>query len=732
MRTRRGVRPAQLLALAAGLIALLALIGYAYSAAALAGVEQFIPMALNTAIAFALLSVGILCARPDRGLMAVVTSAGAGGVMARRLLPAAILIPRGRRVGAVARPAARAILDQVMGLSLFVLANIVIFTALIWWNAASLDRMDRERRRAERRLAAQYTATRVLAESPRLADAVPGDPPGGLREPGLGGRGHVAGGPAGRRAALQRPVARARRPGSDEFAALSRRTTFAPGVGLPGRVWAERQAGLDPGRRPATRTSRGRRPRPARGCTPRSPSRSPSAARSWASWSSSAARSRSPTTTCSGCSPPSAARSASSSSASRRRRRRPERHLLHSLLDTVPDTIYFKDAESRFIRVSKALADRFGLGDPAAAVGKTDFDFFTEEHARPAFEDEQEVMRTGQAVVGKEEKETWGGGRSSWVSTTKMPLRDPEGRVVGTFGISRDITAAKRAEEALRQGEERFRSLVEATAAIVWNTPASGEFEAEQPGWSAFTGQTFDQLKGWGWLDAVHPDDRPNTARVWSAAVAARSLYQVEHRLRRHDGEYRHMLVRAVPILDEAGRHPGVGRRPHRHRRRERAEAALREARGAGPACCSNRPARALYGDRHARAAARSSTGRRPRCSADRRRGGARPERPRRSSTTPAPTARAVPRGGLPDLPGDPGRARAAGVDRRGPVAAGRDVLPGRVRLVPTPRRRRVGQGRRRQLHGHHRAQAGRGGAGAGPRRPPRRPTGPRASSWPT
>src|SRR5262249_22452000 len=95
--------------------------------------------------------------------------------------------------------------------------------------------------------------------------------------------------------------------------------------------------------------------------------------------------------------------------------------------------------------------------------------------------------------------------------------------------------------------------LVEATTAIVWNTPASGEFEVEQPRWSDFTGQTFEQLKGWGWLDAVHPDDRPDTARVWSAAVAGRSLYQVEHRLRRHDGAYRHMLVRAVPILDDRG-----------------------------------------------------------------------------------------------------------------------------------------------------------------------------------
>jgi len=109
------------------------------------------------------------------------------------------------------------------------------------------------------------------------------------------------------------------------------------------------------------------------------------------------------------------------------------------------------------------------------------------------------------------------------------------------------------AEEAVRESEERYRSLVEATAAVVWSTPASGEFEVEQPGWSAFTGQTFNELKGWGWLDAVHPDDRSNTRRVWSRAVEARSAYEVEHRLRRGDGEFRHMVVRGVPILDADG-----------------------------------------------------------------------------------------------------------------------------------------------------------------------------------
>jgi PAS domain S-box-containing protein len=144
--------------------------------------------------------------------------------------------------------------------------------------------------------------------------------------------------------------------------------------------------------------------------------------------------------------------------------------------------------------------------------------------------------------------------------------------------LRREIEQFQRAGDGLRLGEERYRSLVEVITAIVWNTPASGEFEVEQPRWGEFTGQTFEQLKGWGWLDAVHPDDRPNTARVWSAAVASRSLYEVEHRLRRHDGAYRHMQVRAVPILDDRGSiREWVGVHTDITIQRE-AEAALREA----------------------------------------------------------------------------------------------------------------------------------------------------------
>jgi PAS domain S-box-containing protein len=130
-----------------------------------------------------------------------------------------------------------------------------------------------------------------------------------------------------------------------------------------------------------------------------------------------------------------------------------EQYLLESLMDYAPDHIFFKDDKCRFLRINNSLARKFGLTDPADSLGKTDFDFFTDEHARQAYDDEQRVMATGQPLVGVEEKETWGDGRVTWASTTKLPLLE-EGRIVGTFGISRDITLQKQAAVALQEAKE--------------------------------------------------------------------------------------------------------------------------------------------------------------------------------------------------------------------------------------------------------------------------------------
>jgi len=134
-----------------------------------------------------------------------------------------------------------------------------------------------------------------------------------------------------------------------------------------------------------------------------------------------------------------------------------ERELLRTLLKNSPDHIYFKDAQSRFIKYSEPMARRFGSTAPDALAGKSDFDLFTEAHARTAFEEEQEIIRTGQPMIGKIEHEVWLDGRpDSWVLTTKMPYRNPEGEIIGTFGISKDITPIIQAEAKLKEAHQQL------------------------------------------------------------------------------------------------------------------------------------------------------------------------------------------------------------------------------------------------------------------------------------
>jgi PAS domain S-box-containing protein len=124
-----------------------------------------------------------------------------------------------------------------------------------------------------------------------------------------------------------------------------------------------------------------------------------------------------------------------------------EQYLLRALMANIPDHIYFKDISGRYMSMNNAQARHYGLKDPAQAIGKTDFDFFSEKHARKIYEDEQRIIATGEPLIGQEEKEIWSDGRTSWVSSTKLPLSDKDGKIIGTFGISRDITERKQAEK---------------------------------------------------------------------------------------------------------------------------------------------------------------------------------------------------------------------------------------------------------------------------------------------
>jgi PAS domain S-box-containing protein len=159
-----------------------------------------------------------------------------------------------------------------------------------------------------------------------------------------------------------------------------------------------------------------------------------------------------------------------------------ERQLLEAFLEHIPDRVYFKDLDSRFLRISRAKAVSLGLDSPELAIGKSDADHFHNEHAARALADEQEIIRTGRALVGKEEEVVWPDGRRTWVIASKVPLRDRRGVIVGTMGVSHDITARKlaahelavKAEELARSNAELERLAEVAKAA----SRAKGEFLA--------------------------------------------------------------------------------------------------------------------------------------------------------------------------------------------------------------------------------------------------------------
>ena len=171
-QARRSLWLAQLLILVSLAASLLAIVGYAYGVTSFYGVASFIPMALHTALTFVVLSAGLLCVRPDRGLMAIVTSDSVGGVVVRRLLPAAILVQvalgwlrlAGQQAG---------LYGSELGVALMVVSSTVILTALIGWSASLLHRSDTERRRAAEKLRQAYEEldVQVRERTAALAEA---------------------------------------------------------------------------------------------------------------------------------------------------------------------------------------------------------------------------------------------------------------------------------------------------------------------------------------------------------------------------------------------------------------------------------------------------------------------------------------------------------------------------------------------------------------------------------
>ena len=227
--------------------------------------------------------------------------------------------------------------------------------------------------------------------------------------------------------------------------------------------------------------------------------------------------------------------------------------LLDHLLNASPDRIYFKDRESRFIRMNHATALSFGLANPREALGKTDADFFGEEHAQQAYKDEQHIIATGDAVVSKEEKENWPDGHITWASSSKFAMRDDSGNIIGIIGISRDITDSKTMIECLCTSEERHRLLVENLNDLVAEIDQEGRFLYVSPNFRSTLGYEPDELIGTRCFDLVHGENLPEALEKFALPSATLVV-----RNRHKDGSWRWLEINARKFKTAGGEERAV------------------------------------------------------------------------------------------------------------------------------------------------------------------------------
>lgn len=231
-----------------------------------------------------------------------------------------------------------------------------------------------------------------------------------------------------------------------------------------------------------------------------------------------------------------------------------ERARLIRLFDGAPGFVAaMAGPEHRFLYVNRAHIDIFGDRDYA---GQTARDVFPELAAEGHIALLDRAHR-GESVNGRamSVNVTGPSGQSEthFFDFALSAITGPDGKVTGVLSQGFEVTATVVAERAQRQSESRFRAAIDAVHGVLWTNSPDGEMLGEQPGWSALTGQSQREYEGYGWADAVHPDDARPTIDAWNLAVGERRPFNFEHRVRRHDGEWRHFAVRAIPSLDEDG-----------------------------------------------------------------------------------------------------------------------------------------------------------------------------------
>ena len=220
--------------------------------------------------------------------------------------------------------------------------------------------------------------------------------------------------------------------------------------------------------------------------------------------------------------------------------------LLATLLSEAPIGFAFLGDDLRFRRVNEALGRLHGRG-AGDYIGRLPSQVWPEDLGTSAETAARRVLSAGEPVVEADQAVRAGEVVRRW-SFSWFPSHDSEGEITGVVLIATDITERRNSEEALRRSEERYRSLVQAGAQVVWVTTPTGKIAEDSPEWRSITGQTVDEYLGSGWLDAIHPEDRERVEHEWLDCVDTGKVFEGRYRVRTKSGSYRHYDVRAVPI----------------------------------------------------------------------------------------------------------------------------------------------------------------------------------------
>ncbi|MDO9417834.1 PAS domain-containing protein [Pararhizobium sp.] len=223
---------------------------------------------------------------------------------------------------------------------------------------------------------------------------------------------------------------------------------------------------------------------------------------------------------------------------------------LERLTDTLPILVGYVDAGQVYRFANRGYLEWFGMNS-ADIVGRHIRDVIGEDYYASRLPLLTKALAGETVVTDSVISRPDGMPRAAEVRYT--PRFGDSGAVQGVYVLMIDIEDRKQAETGLRNSNNRFQAAVEALHGVLWTNTADGRMEGEQSGWAALTGQTTAEYQRYGWADAVHPDDRQASVETWNAAVAAKTTYEFEHRVRRHDGVWRTFRIRAVPILDGKG-----------------------------------------------------------------------------------------------------------------------------------------------------------------------------------